>query len=358
MNAVPPTSNAVPGPALAAQLPTTSASTETSPSTQRRTEKELLVATKAFTVESTAKSWSYTISTFAVLAALTAGAAFSPWWPLRLAFSVLEGLTIVRAFCLFHDFYHGAILRQSKLADAIFHLYGLTILSPSSVWKETHNYHHAHTAKIVGSHIGSYPVVTTTMWKDMTPGQRLGYRLVRHPMNMVLAVFTVFLLGMCLKPFFRSPGKHLSGLASVLVVAAFSTALFVTGHADVWLFAWFIPASLGMSAGAYLFYAQHNFPDAHIADRQTWTFSGAALESSSYFKMNPLMHWFTANIGYHHVHHLNAAIPFYRLPETMAAVPELQHPGEVSWSPSSILANFRLKLWDAEKGQMVEQFPS
>jgi omega-6 fatty acid desaturase (delta-12 desaturase) len=325
---------------------------------QRRAEKDLLIATKAFTVESKAKSWSYTASTFAVLAAVTAGAAFAPWWPLRLAFAVVEGLTIVRAFCLFHDFYHGAILRQSKLADVIYSVFGFTILSPASVWKETHNYHHAHTAKMVGSHIGSYPVVTTSMWKAMTPGQRLGYRLVRSPMNMFLAIFTVFFLGMCVRPFLRAPGKHWQGLVSVMVVAALTAAAFASGHGDMWLFAWFVPTWLATMSGSYLFYAQHNFPEAYIADRQTWTFSGAALDSSSYFRMNPVMHWFTANIGYHHVHHLNAAIPFYRLPETMAAVPELQNPGEVSWAPSQVLANFRLKLWDAEKSHMVEQYPA
>lgn len=321
--------------------------------TTRRNDKELILATKPFTVESTAKSWGYTVSSFAILAALTAGAVFAPFWWLKLAFAVVEGLTIVRVFILFHDFYHGAILRQSKLADALYTVFGFSILVPPSVWKETHNYHHAHTAKIVGSHIGSYPVVTTAMWKTMTPMQKGMYRAARHPLNMIFAIATVFFLGTCVRPFLRAPKKHWGGLASILVVAALGAGLIGTGHFDAWLYGWAIPCSIAMMAGAYLFYAQHNFPDAFIADRSEWTFSGAALESSSYFRMNPVMHWFTGNIGYHHVHHLNAAIPFYRLPETMAAVPELQHPGETSWALSSILANFKLKLWDAEKNEMV-----
>jgi hypothetical protein len=37
----------------------------------------------------------------------------------------------------------------------------------------------------------------------------------------------------------------------------------------------------------------------------------------------------------------------------MASVPELQHPGETSWAPSAIVSNFKLKLWDAEKREMV-----
>jgi omega-6 fatty acid desaturase (delta-12 desaturase) len=319
----------------------------------RRAEKDLIVATRPYTAESLARSWGYTLSTFAILAGLTAGAALAPTWWLRLAFSVVEGLTVVRTFILFHDYYHGAILRGSKVADLLYTLFGLSILCPPSVWKETHNYHHAHTAKIVGSHIGSYPMVTTSMWRDLTPAQRFLYRAVRHPLNMVLAIFTVFFLGMNVKPLVRAPAKHWGGLVAPLLVGAFTWGMFSAGLGEAWLFAWFLPCAIAMAAGAYLFYAQHNYPDASIADRAHWTYAGAALDSSSYFRMGPVMHWFTGNIGFHHVHHLNAAIPFYRLEETMRAVPELQHPGTTSWALSDILANFRLKLWDPEQGRLV-----
>jgi len=66
-----------------------------------------------------------------------------------------------------------------------------------------------------------------------------------------------------------------------------------------------------------------------------------------------LMHWFTGNVGYHHVHHLNAKIPFYRLPEAMAAIEELQSPGVTSLHPKDIVACFRLKLWDTENAQFI-----
>jgi len=338
--------------------PATATPPPSSDEARRRSEKELIIATKAFTAESKAKGWAYTLSTFAILAALTAGTVVATTWWLKLAFSVVEGLTIVRAFCLFHDFYHGAILRQSKLADAIFSLFGFTILVPASVWTETHDYHHAHTAKMVGSHIGSYPVVTSAMWKEMTPGQRFLYRAARHPLNILFSVVTIFAVGMCLQPFLRAPKKHWGGPVSLAVVTALTYGLISTGHLTEWVYGWLIPVSLATTAGSYLFYAQHNFPDAYIADRQSWSYAEAALRSSSYFMMPGFMHWFTANIGYHHVHHLNAAIPFYRLPEAIGAMPEFKNPGVVTWSPKSIVANFRLKVWDAQKAQMVEEYPT
>ena len=77
------------------------------------------------------------------------------------------------------------------------------------------------------------------------------------------------------------------------------------------------------------------------------------MHSSSFIAMGPLMNWFTGNIGYHHVHHLNARIPFYRLREAMAALEELQSPGTTSLHPQDIAACLRLKLWDPEEKRLV-----
>ncbi len=70
-------------------------------------------------------------------------------------------------------------------------------------------------------------------------------------------------------------------------------------------------------------------------------------------KLNRLMRWFTGNIGYHHIHHLNVRIPFYRLPEAMSAIPELQSPATTTLSFRDIRACFRCCLWDPELQRMV-----
>ena len=59
-------------------------------------------------------------------------------------------------------------------------------------------------------------------------------------------------------------------------------------------------------------------------------------------KLNKIMQWFTGNIGFHHIHHLNVRIPFYRLPEAMAAIPELQSPITTTLSPRDIRDCFSL----------------
>jgi omega-6 fatty acid desaturase (delta-12 desaturase) len=100
---------------------------------------------------------------------------------------------------------------------------------------------------------------------------------------------------------------------------------------------------------------QHNFPGAKFRTGKDWEYVFAALHSSSYIRMNWLWRWLTGNIGYHHVHHLNHRIPFYRLPEAMIAIDELQTPVTISLTPATILACFRLDLLDAERGELISR---
>lgn len=63
------------------------------------------------------------------------------------------------------------------------------------------------------------------------------------------------------------------------------------------------------------------------------------------------MEWFTANIGYHHIHHLNAAIPFYKLPKAYHAIPELKIEKDTTLHPFDILKCLKLKVWDPESNK-------
>jgi omega-6 fatty acid desaturase (delta-12 desaturase) len=319
-----------------------------------RSDQEIIKASNAYAQENVALSWFHLTTTLWgwLAATLTAALLMQPW--LRLAASVLAGLFTVRAFIVYHDFKHGAILRGSKLARVILDTYALYVMTPSKVWTQTHNYHHAHTAKIVGSNVGSYMMVTTSLWETLTPGQRFRYRLVRHPLTILFGYFTVFMYGFCAAAFTRNPRKNADSLLSIILQLTLIACVWSFFGADVLVYALLIPQFISHALGAYLFYAQHNFPEAYVQPRETWSFVRASLESSSYMKLGPVMRYFTGNIGYHHVHHLNHRIPFYRLPEAMAGIPELRNPrGVTSLSPRDIIACFRLKLWDPELGKLV-----
>jgi omega-6 fatty acid desaturase (delta-12 desaturase) len=301
-----------------------------------------------------ATSWFHLVTTFIGLLVTQLTAALAQPTCLRLLSAVVAGLFTVRAFIIYHDYKHGAILRTSKPAHWLLDLFGLYVMTPSKVWTQTHNYHHSHTAKIVGSHVGSYMMLTPQMWEQCTPNQRLMYRLTRHPLTILFGYFTVFMYSFCVAAFTRNPRKNLDSLLSIVLQLTLLASVWSYFGVDVMFYALLLPQMISHAMGAYLFYAQHNFPEAYVQPRESWTFVRAALESSSYMKLGPVLRYFTGNIGYHHVHHLNHRIPFYRLPEVMAAIPELQNPrGVTSLAPRDIIACFRLKLWDPELGRLV-----
>jgi omega-6 fatty acid desaturase (delta-12 desaturase) len=317
-----------------------------------RTGKNLILATRQFATDSTARSWLYVLSTGALLAGALGGTLGDLTFAGKLACSVLAGLLHLRFFVLYHDQQHHAILPRSWLAEGLMRVFGVLILSPSSVWRSSHNHHHSHNCQLRGSHIGSYPIMTRAAYRRARRGTRVKYLFMRHPLTILFGYVFVFLYGMCLYPGVTRPRRHFDGLL------AFAGHLLLGGGL-VWGLGWqallltlVIPHFIASAIGSYLFYAQHNFPGVSLSDASGWAYEKAALESSSFMRMGPILAWFTANIGYHHVHHLNSRIPFYRLPEAVAAIPELQSPRTTSLHPREILRCLRLKVWDAETQRM------
>ena len=314
---------------------------------------ELVRATKPYAIEDRGRTWRLLLVTLVLL-----GAAFTvAIWPglplpLRVAASVFQGLITVRTFIFYHDHLHGAVLRGSRVGGFIMSGVGYLVLSPRSIWRETHNYHHKNNSKIVGSAIGSFPIVSVGMWRGLKPGQRRAYALARHPLTIFFGYFTIFMGGMCISAWRRNHAHWSGPLALVLHFTGLGVLTALLGWQSA-LLGLALPIYIATGLGAYLFYAQHNFPATELRGRRDWDYVHAAIKCSSMFDMSPVMHWLTGNIGYHHVHHLNHRIPFYRLPEAMAAVPELQNPGRTSWRIRDIAACLRLRLWDPDLNRMV-----
>jgi acyl-lipid omega-6 desaturase (Delta-12 desaturase) len=315
--------------------------------------------TRAYAKDHSVKSWWCVLSTTFFLAVATAGTLpgllLIGKIPLaaRIICSALAGLLSLRLFVIYHDQQHRAILPKSRLAEFFMRLFGIWALSPSSIWRSSHDHHHAHNSKLRGSHIGSYPIMTREQYQKSSRGNRFKYLFMRHPLTILFGYIFVFIYGMAINPFLNSPRKHYDCLLSLLTHIALATLLVCWFGWVTMALALVFPRFISTALGSYLFYAQHNFPGVVFNDKNGWTFEKAALESSSHLKTNPLMRWFTANIGYHHIHHLNHKIPFYRLPEVWKAMPELQNPKTTSLHPLDILRCLRLKVWCVETQRMV-----
>jgi len=105
------------------------------------------------------------------------------------------------------------------------------------------------------------------------------------------------------------------------------------------------------TTGVWLFFVQHQYEGVAWARNGEWNRHDFALLGSSQYDLPPVLHWFTANIGVHHVHHLSSRIPYYRLGQVMRDHPELR-----AMSRIGLLESFgyaRLSLWDEANGRLV-----
>jgi omega-6 fatty acid desaturase (delta-12 desaturase) len=108
------------------------------------------------------------------------------------------------------------------------------------------------------------------------------------------------------------------------------------------------------SLGVYLFYVQHQFEDVYWERHDEWNFADAALHGSSFFKMGPIMKFFTGNIGFHHIHHLSPRIPNYKLEACHNNNEMFREIEPMTWRTS--FKSIHIRLFDEDRGKMIGYF--
>jgi omega-6 fatty acid desaturase (delta-12 desaturase) len=315
--------------------------------------KELILASKKFAFENKLRSWLEITITVILATTFFYVTLLSLPLPLIITSSIICGLLYVRMFVIYHDYQHRAILQNSVAASLLMKAIGIYLLAPEAIWKRTHEHHHNNNSKLTMTGIGSYPTISKARYLGLKKNEKLIYLVNRHPLTIILGYFTLFIYWLNLKSFVQSPSKHLDSLLALVLHGAGAFAIWNFIGFSAFIFSWFLPFLLAFGMGSYLFYCQHNFPGAKFCENHDWTYVNAAVASTSFMPMNPVMQWFTGNIGYHHVHHVNSRIPFYRLMEAFNSMPELKNAPTTSWNPLEMVRCFRLKLWDAEQDKMI-----
>jgi omega-6 fatty acid desaturase (delta-12 desaturase) len=330
-------------------IETSPQSTPATPSAPR-SGKELIDATRPYAEEDRTRSWLHVAETFGALALFLTMAVAPPataaMLPLKLLGALLAGLTWCAASSSFTTTSTARSSSNSKAAKWLFELYGCYVLTPASVWKQTHNYHHAHTAKIVGSHIGSYMMLTTDMYAKATPGQRRMYRALRTRSTCSSATSRSSCGACACRPSCATAEEELGRLTSLLALhVASSRRCRISRARRRAVFVHVLPLFVAVAAGSYLFYAQHNFPGMHVP-RARVEYTRAALESSSYMECGPVMRWFTATSA------TTTCTTSTRRSRSTGSRgdggdPRAAAPGEDHLArPRDVLACLRLKLWD------------
>jgi omega-6 fatty acid desaturase (delta-12 desaturase) len=289
----------------------------------------------------------------AIWAAAWTAAAYDQWW-LALLLTVPAGFFIVRMFMVQHDCGHHSFFKNAAVNDWVGRIVGVLTLTPYDCWRREHAVHHATSGDLDRRGVGAVETMTVAEYRNASKLKRLIYRVYRNPL--VLFAFGpsfVFFLQQRLpiglmkqgwRPWVSAMGTNLG------LVAMIALAVWLGGWKPVLLF--HLPSlAIAASIGVWLFYVQHQFEQTYWARRGKWEISEAALHGSSHYDLPAPLRWLTGNIGVHHVHHVSARIPFYRLHKVLKDHPELKDVGRLS-----LLDSFRcvgLSLWDEASQRLI-----
>ena len=296
--------------------------------------------------------------------AITLGAMAGVWVLMWLSLDVGYWLTLllavpaagllVRLFLIQHDCGHGAFFRQNALNDWVGRALGVLTFTPYDYWKRNHAIHHGTANNLDRRGIGDIETLTVEEYRAAPWHGRLYYRLYRNALVMfTIGAPYVFLIKQRL-PFYQMRAgwrPWVSTMATNAAILAMAAGMIWLVGAKPFLLVHMPIAVLAASMGVWLFYVQHQFEDANWARSGEWSHQDAALSGSSYYDLPAVLRWFTANIGIHHVHHMNSRIPYYRLPQVLKDHPVLRDVGRLTLKDS--LGTVRLALWCETRKKLV-----
>ncbi|WP_350334593.1 fatty acid desaturase [Coralliovum pocilloporae] len=281
------------------------------------------------------------------------------WWSLSVSYWLTFGISVVNAafllrlFCIQHDCGHGAFFQNRTVSDWLGRVIGVLTLTPYDVWRCTHAIHHSSSGNLGRRGMGDIHTLTVAEYRELTPFNRLVYRLYRNPIVLFgLGPGYLFYFQNRLPLGLMDSARYWTSAmcTNAAIFVAVGLILYFGGLMPILLI--FLPSTLlAATAGVWLFYVQHQFETTHWDEEEEWQLHDAALKGSSHYVLPPVLQWLSANIGIHHVHHLYSRIPFYRLPEVLRDHAVLANENRLTIRESISAA--RLHLWDEEGKRLL-----
>ncbi|HAO13217.1 MAG TPA: fatty acid desaturase [Planktothrix sp. UBA8407] len=270
-------------------------------------------------------------------------AAISLW--LLPPIMVLMTLFSLRCFSLMHDCGHYSLFSSKKANRVVGFILGVINAIPQYPWSRGHAYHHK-TNGDWERYRGPSALISTEEFAKLSPSAQWWYEFLRHP----LMIFPGGFFYLAIKPrlalilgtygFFGHLLTYLKQYPDISLSECFSSYKsknwYTTGEfwdllfnnicvVSGWIFLsyylglgffWSV-YSITLTCAAALFicvfFVQHNFEGSYAHKTEGWDYLRGAIEGSSYLELPTILKWFSADIGYHNIHHLCEKIPNYNL---------------------------------------------
>lgn len=329
---------------------------------------------------------SQSLTTLLPLAALWYLAVLGASWShaLTAAATLAMSLFLLRAFVLMHECGHASLFHSPALNQAFGFLFGVVSAMPQYVWAQHHNYHHA-TNGNWARYRGPLAILSVDEYDALPAAKQRAYARARNLYMAPIGGFLYLLLNPrltwlkgsaqllwhVLRGKLAQPGVSLRTHAAQFKTGYWESATeywHMTGNnlvlLSLWaLMAWWagpllffsvyvVSTSLAGAAGIVLFTVQHNFEHSYASCDNHWRYDTAAIHGTSFLALPAWLNWFTASIGYHHIHHISARIPNYRLAGCHAEHAEL-FGGVRRLSLADIGGSLKYILWDPRARKII-----
>ena len=228
-------------------------------------------------------------------------------------------------------------------------------LTPYAFWRRQHARHHGSWNNLdrrAASGLDIYSsCMTVAEYRALGCWRRCLVRFVSHPIVANLLLPPLVFVVLYRVPFDAAKGwrrerrgVYLTNLALAVLFGGLGLALGYGRVAAVQLPIMVIASIVGV----WLFSIQHRFEHAQWMPDASWSFAAACLGGASYLRLPRFLQWFTGNIGFHHVHHVDPRIPNYRLEECHNADAGFQSASTLTLRTA--LQALGYVLWDSDPG--------
>jgi omega-6 fatty acid desaturase (delta-12 desaturase) len=354
-----------------------------------KSEKNELIA--KYAVRNNFKAFGQCMTTIAPYFALFYAAIES----MKVSYWLTAGLTllltffIIRVFVMLHDCGHNCLYEKPRENKIFGFIFGVLCGVPQYVWSKHHDYHHA-TNGNWNKYRGPLAVLSVDQYSELDAKGKKAYANQRNLRLAPMAGFLYFIFNprftwikgsLQLAIFFvkeklsksessttpKSTKQILSEFKTnywndwqeyahmsannIVLLSAWALAASYFGAIEFFT-VYIIAVSLAGAIGIILFTVQHNFEDSYASGDEGWNYFTAALDGTSFLQLPKLLNWFTADIAFHHIHHMSARIPNYNLVKCHEQYKDLFDRVK-RISLSEIPHAFKFIIWDNHTNKII-----